>query len=164
MEKEKEKGNGKVDGEENGLEERMKKEVQRKAKKLHSKKIVYFVCSTNCGYKTIFLEKKKLLESLSNDFEIVENPTSPRLAAFGTLFMEMFYFFILKCKAVIISFYLLLLLCLFGNFFRRNLHGHGGCPIFKTVVGTYTKQFLEATKKNAKRKKNSHNFFRRKTE
>jgi len=37
---------------------------------------------TNCGYKTIFLEKKKVLEALSPDIEIIENPQNPRLAAF----------------------------------------------------------------------------------
>jgi len=37
---------------------------------------------TNCGYKTIFLEKRKFLESLSPEIEIIENPQSPRLAAF----------------------------------------------------------------------------------
>lgn len=40
------------------------------------------VCSTNCGYKTLFLEKKRLLESLSPRIQVVGNPHMPRLAAF----------------------------------------------------------------------------------
>mmetsp|Transcript_2041 Transcript_2041/g.2678 ORF Transcript_2041/g.2678 Transcript_2041/m.2678 type:complete len:576 (+) Transcript_2041:319-2046(+) len=46
-------------------------------------KIVIEYC-TNCGYKTIFLEKKKVLESFGapGQVEIIENPQIPRLACF----------------------------------------------------------------------------------
>jgi len=42
---------------------------------------------TNCGYKTIFLEKKRVLESVVPNLEIIVNPKMPRLASFE-LFME----------------------------------------------------------------------------
>lgn len=43
---------------------------------------VFFEYCTNCGYKTLFLEKKRLLESLSPRIQVVGNPHMPRLAAF----------------------------------------------------------------------------------
>jgi len=50
---------------------------------------VTIICEycTNCGYKTIFLEKKRVLESVVPHLEIVVNPKMPRLASFE-LYME----------------------------------------------------------------------------
>jgi hypothetical protein len=39
--------------------------------------------STNCGYKSIFLDKKKALEALDPNIEVIGNPEMPRLSAFG---------------------------------------------------------------------------------
>jgi selT/selW/selH-like putative selenoprotein len=43
---------------------------------------VFFEYCTNCGYKTIFVEKKRVLEALSPRIQVVGNPRMPRLAAF----------------------------------------------------------------------------------
>jgi len=58
-------------------------EIPLKVPKL---RIVAEYC-TNCGYKTIFLEKKRVIESLIPDVEWVINPKMPRLASFE-LFLE----------------------------------------------------------------------------
>jgi len=49
-------------------------------------KIICEFC-TNCGYKTIFVEKKRVLESIIPNLEIIVNPKMPRLASFE-LYME----------------------------------------------------------------------------
>jgi selT/selW/selH-like putative selenoprotein len=57
--------------------------VQPKPSEDHIRKmrIVAEYC-TNCGYKTIFLEKKKVLESVIPEIEWIINPKMPRLASF----------------------------------------------------------------------------------
>jgi len=42
---------------------------------------------TNCGYKTIFLEKKRVIDSMVPDVEWIINPKMPRLASFE-LYLE----------------------------------------------------------------------------
>jgi porphyrinogen peroxidase len=50
--------------------------------KSQGKTIINIEFCTNCGYKTLFLEQKKLLESISEDIRVVGNPTFPRLSAY----------------------------------------------------------------------------------
>jgi selT/selW/selH-like putative selenoprotein len=44
--------------------------------------IITKIESTNCGYKTIFLEKKILLELIDENIQVIGNPTFPRQSAF----------------------------------------------------------------------------------
>jgi len=57
-----------------------KKEVVNDGKPI----VITFEYCTNCGYKTIFLQKKKVLQSFGapGQVQIIENPQIPRLAAF----------------------------------------------------------------------------------
>jgi len=43
---------------------------------------VFIEYCTNCGYKTIYLEKKRIMEDISPLIHIIGNATIPRLAAF----------------------------------------------------------------------------------
>ncbi len=45
--------------------------------------VVFIEYCTNCGYKTIFNEKKKVLEEVAPYIKVIGNPTLPKLAAFG---------------------------------------------------------------------------------
>eukprot|EP01124_Arcella_intermedia_P013906 TRINITY_DN2028_c0_g1_i1.p1 TRINITY_DN2028_c0_g1~~TRINITY_DN2028_c0_g1_i1.p1 ORF type:complete len:548 (-),score=100.56 TRINITY_DN2028_c0_g1_i1:68-1711(-) len=58
-----------------------KEEVPSEPKGENQLTVVFEYC-TNCGYKTIFLEKKKVIESLVPGVKWVINPKMPRLASF----------------------------------------------------------------------------------
>jgi len=67
------------------LEERtlIKEPKITKLKEKDDGKIIIFIeYCTNCGYKTLFLEQKKQLQSLSDDITVIGNPVFPRLSAY----------------------------------------------------------------------------------
>jgi Dyp-type peroxidase family len=68
----------------NTIQENIKRQTEKKTSlaNKHRPIIVNFEYCTNCGYVTIFKEKKKLLELLSDDIIVVGNPVFPRLSAF----------------------------------------------------------------------------------
>jgi len=56
--------------------------LSEKKKKKQGKCKIFFEYCTNCGYKTLFLEQQKVLESLSDEITIIGNPVNPRLSAY----------------------------------------------------------------------------------
>ncbi|KAL6057624.1 MACPF domain-containing protein [Balamuthia mandrillaris] len=82
-EHEKEKETGEDEGEENDettTQTKDKDKQDEESEKTDIKVIVEYC--TNCGYKTIFMEKKKIMESVSPRVKVIGNPNMPRLAAF----------------------------------------------------------------------------------
>eukprot|EP01080_Neovahlkampfia_damariscottae_P008577 gene8577-402_t len=59
-----------------------KPEMEKEKKENDAKIIITIEFCTNCGYKTLFLEQKKLLESISKDIKVVGNLVFPRLSAY----------------------------------------------------------------------------------
>lgn len=59
-----------------------KPKLTQRKKRGEGKVKVFIEFCTNCGYKTLFFEQQKLLESLSDEITVIANPTFPRLSAY----------------------------------------------------------------------------------
>lgn len=56
--------------------------IEQRKKKRDGKVKIFIEYCTNCGYKTLYLEHQKLLESLSDEITVIGNPVFPRLSAY----------------------------------------------------------------------------------
>jgi len=57
-------------------------EPQIKEKQKEPEVLIYIEYCTNCGYNTIYQEKKRVLEAVSNSVKVIGNARMPRQSAF----------------------------------------------------------------------------------
>jgi putative iron-dependent peroxidase len=68
----------------NTIQDNLKRNLELRNRLVNKQRpiIINIEFCTNCGYQTIFQEKKRLLELLCDDVVVIANPVFPRLSAF----------------------------------------------------------------------------------